>query len=65
MKPQELTVDYLLGRIIRLHSVPWRVLEINPQKDRVRTIRCEDGLRGLFSLKALWREIQTGHVEVE
>lgn len=57
---KETSLDYLLGAVLIIGADRWRVLEIDPMRDRVRVllIDCPEQ-RGVFG----WREMQAAIVE--
>ena len=57
---KETSLDYLLGATLAIGVDRWRVLEIDPGRDRVRVLLVANPLqRGVFG----WREVQAAIVE--
>ena len=57
---KETSLDYLLGATLAIGDDRWRVLEIEPARDRVRVMLVANPLqRGVFG----WREMQAAIVD--
>ncbi len=62
--PTEYSVDYLLGRILVIRKLRWRVLEYKDGRLRVLCMDRPDQ-RGLFALADVQRLIRNGTIGLE
>ncbi len=63
---KETSLDYLLGATLAIGADRWRVLAIDPKRDRVRVLLCNaHQQRGLFGWRALQAAIVASVVTVE
>ena len=61
-----LDIDYLLGRHISINGQLWRVLEIRPDSDCIRTLCAETPLlRGDWRWSEVRELVRTGELPVE
>ena len=62
---KETSVDYVLGRFLVLGSQRYRVLEIDPIRGTVRTIREDGQVFGKFNWPEVQRCILASIIEVD
>lgn len=63
---KELEHDFIVGRVLHIAGTPWRVLSINPSKDRIRTCPVDGANeRGVWSWQAIKVLILASKIEVE
>lgn len=61
---KETTIDYVLGRVLRINAFRWRVLELD-RKGRLRVLCLDDGTFGVFDWAQTRDLIAESRISVE
>lgn len=66
MPYKELTVDYLLGRVVWTGAVAWRVLEYRPDTEALRVCYADDdSVRAVWDWRVIRQQIADGAITVD